>query len=60
MIKLDILPVRWRMAIGACFAHSIVMNVVLLVAGITVIGCIAKLFCCDMAIGTGNFVVLAQ
>ena len=60
MIKLDNLPVRWRMAIGTCCAHSIVMNVVLLVARITVTGCIAKFFFCDMAIGTGNFVVLAQ
>jgi hypothetical protein len=48
------------MAIDAFLAHSIIMNVVLLVAGITVTGRIAKFFFCDMAIGTGDYAVLAQ
>lgn len=60
MIKFDLQPVCWRVAIDTDCAHGIVVNVVFLVTGITVSRCIAKFFFRDMAVGTDNLSMLAQ
>jgi hypothetical protein len=60
MIKFDLQPVCWRVAIGADRAHGVVVNVVLLVTGITVCRRIANPLFCNMAVGTDDFSVLSQ